>query len=712
MFKNSMKWFCPVTIILVALLMISCDKDPNEPEPVDNSQWLRVGGSKVPGIFDIEIIGDQEAFIAGKEGFIAHTVNQGADWDTIPLAGIWQDLFDIDRIPGGVIWACGQKGLLLKSEDGGDSWTDISADDFIFIDSTIVDSVIIDSVDFSDPDNILQFTRDTTLYFLDTVEVQFRYQDLNDVEFSDPQQGFIASSGGVVYVTSDGGVSWEGRHALDTTIVIPIPWYKTFVETLIVGTDTTIIDTVLGDTTYYTQKTIFSTNFLGACTYGNSKWWISGLDKSILYSGNQGQNWVRKLEPESDIRLEDINFTSATDGWAVGSECLILKTLDGGESWNEVNVSSCIRDLLEIRFHEALQNGWIVGKTSKVLFTTNGGSSWSNDDSEVNADLYSTGIIDLDTRWIVGYRTSARVGTILLTKDNGTEWTIQSYGVNRYLSGLCFTDVNNGWIVGSDGVCVNTTDGGNIWVHQNSRATSYLNSIHMRDNNLGWLVGNDGVIRKTTDGGENWNTVSSGVQVRLHKVYFPTNNIGYAVGDSGTILKSEDGGDSWEVQVYPSKVHFKDLYFADPNNGWLCGDNGTVIHTTDGAESWEQQDCGTIANFLGLHFISANQGWVVGSMEGGTSHIYSTQDGGDTWTFQNTGESIWWTDVFFTDANNGWVTGLYGMIYHTNDGGANWHRQNSENTGHLSEISFINSDPDYGFIVGEAGAILRYYPEE
>ncbi|MBN2542240.1 hypothetical protein JXI42_05195 [bacterium] len=716
------RWIVFFAILaLFSTFFINCEDETVEPEPEDNSEWLRIGESILPGIMDIEIVEGDVAWIVGMDGFMAKTSNRGVDWDTLSLTGLWETLFDID-FTSSKAWICGQQGVLLKSENGGDDWEQVYIPDFYHYDSTVVDSTILESFEIIDTNNIIFNTNSYSYTVIDTSLVEFEDIDLYDIEFSDANNGFIAASRGIIYRTSDGGETWRGGYAKDS-VDYDLYTYSVICTTLVfidvdsLGADTTYFEVVFNDTNFYTIYTVDNSALFGACYWTNDNWWVVGFDRTLLYSSNMGNNWHRKHEMAEESQLNDILFVNEMEGWAVGEGGMILKTVDGGETWSAVTGHDCRQNLNEIRFFTGDEIGWCAGDDRAVLYTGDGGATWERQYSDLEANFNSIGIVTDESaeRWLVGYRPSARVGTILYTEDDGEEWDIQSYGIRRSLASVFFLDELNGWVVGSDGVCCQSTDGGQTWVHQNSQTTNYINSVYFHDTNNGWIAGNDGIFRKTTDGGFHWVTIDVGTGSRLYKIAFPTAEVGYIVGEDGVILKSADGGDSWTALTIPSEisdVYFRDLFFVTENEGWVCGDNGTVIHTINGGDSWTPQESNTITNLLGIHFISATEGWVVGGIDGGVSRVHHTVDGGENWVYQSTGESIWWSDVFFTDANNGWVTGLYGKIYHTSDGGESWHMQVGEASGNLSEIYFANSNPDYGWAVGSNGVILKYYPEE
>lgn len=70
-----------------------------------------------------------------------------------------------------------------------------------------------------------------------------------------------------------------------------------------------------------------------------------------------------------------VKLISENIGWAVGSAGTILKTIDGGVTWESVT-SGTKSELTDINFIDQ-NTGWIVGADGVILKTTNGGSDWA-----------------------------------------------------------------------------------------------------------------------------------------------------------------------------------------------------------------------------------------------------------------------------------------------------------------------------------------------
>lgn len=107
--------------------------------------------------------------------------------------------------------------------------------------------------------------------------------------------------------------------------------------------------------------------------------------------------------------------------------------------------------------------GWAVGNTGLILKTTDGGSTWNSQTSGTTTNLRSVHFADANQGWAVGVS-----GLILISTDGGTSWTQETSGVSTELRRVFFVNANTGYAVGATGTILKRTSGPTTFVVTNT----------------------------------------------------------------------------------------------------------------------------------------------------------------------------------------------------------------------------------------------------
>lgn len=318
-------------------------------------------------------------------------------------------------------------------------------------------------------------------------------------------------------------------------------------------------------------------------------------------------------------------------------------------------------------------NGWVVGSLSTILKTTDGGESWEPKEISLNSVLRKVHFEDENNGWIIGGEERIQyLGSVLVTTDGGENWT-NTDPVESYTSWNDISVVSKDliFICGFHGV-YKSIDGGFTW--EKNTYLNWASTIYFIDQFTGWAAGTSGGgIYKTTDGGNTWTEIANMGFIWHNSIKFVTEKIGYLVSselqsETGYIYKTVDGGNSWLKQDSVFNQEYKSIDFSDSLNGVATGTKGRVKYTTDGGNLWLDADL-TNNDFNGVT-ISNGKTWIVGG-EYGYGRIFVNEKNDSNYKEKSKIFSLAdLNSIEFIDDNFGYASG--GAILKTTNSGKTW----------------------------------------
>ena len=285
-------------------------------------------------------------------------------------------------------------------------------------------------------------------------------------------------------------------------------------------------------------------------------------------------------------------------------------------SWEIVRSQS--DDLTYRKIHFTNKNvGWIVGDEGTVLKTSNGGSTWQVQSSGVTAKLWGISAVSQNMVWICGTN-----NTLIKTTNGGSNWQILMQGdtLDGILIDVAFVNENVGWLSNNNGSIMKTVDGGNSWTlsKKHSSAGSWIFAF---DELTQYHV--HGKLFRTFDGGATWDSLSilNPTNYMSTGASFPDKDHGFVSMMNGTggmwieeypIVSTKDGGQSWEESQYleTGNAGLWCTWFVDANMGWVGG-SGDVFRTDDGGSSFTSEKMPNDFHPHDMMFIDKNNGWAM-----------------------------------------------------------------------------------------------------
>ena len=181
----------------------------------------------------------------------------------------------------------------------------------------------------------------------------------------------------------------------------------------------------------------------------------------ILWSDNAGQEWQQAQVPVTSD-LVAVHFASASRGWAVGHDGIVLHTADGGKTWQrqrDGRPDAADVPLLDVWFRDE-QNGYAVGAFGTLLQTADGGATWKSVQEQAEnpkkMHLYAVRAVG-DSVWIAGEQ-----GLLLKLDRASGRFAAVALPYQGTLFGV--TGTANAVVVhGLRGNVLRSTDGGANW---------------------------------------------------------------------------------------------------------------------------------------------------------------------------------------------------------------------------------------------------------
>ncbi len=289
--------------------------------------------------------------------------------------------------------------------------------------------------------------------------------------------------------------------------------------------------------------------------------------------------WHPTNAPTASSRTDDIWFRTPETGWLVNSNGQIMRTDDGGETWQE-------------QFHEeglylrcvafaSDTRGWVGTLTAskRLLETSDGGATWTEVaglPSVAPGAVCGLSVVDESVVYASGTNYPNRPPRMMRTIDGGATWDGWDMAAHAsLLVDTYFATPERGWVVGGRAGVPNPT----------------------RDDVKA-------VVLFTEDGGRTWVDQVAALQDDLPlgewgwKIQFLDDQLGFVSLESfvrGAILKTTDGGRSWarfDINDPQGNANLEGIGFVDEDHGWVGGwgtadfQGGFTSETTDGGRTW------------------------------------------------------------------------------------------------------------------------------
>jgi photosystem II stability/assembly factor-like uncharacterized protein len=286
--------------------------------------------------------------------------------------------------------------------------------------------------------------------------------------------------------------------------------------------------------------------------------------KTILLTLFIAGSWISSFAQWTTVNsktTEDLTAVTVVDsntGFACGAYNTLLKTTNGGNSWQAIPNSGV--PLASYMSVEALDANHLFIAMNGLYTSDNGGSSFSQWGT-FNSSAYAIQNIHAvnDSTVII-----TKGGYILRSTNKGGSWSNVYY--NEHLAGrMLFTGGGDTAYTASgitfdglsEGSIHKSVDGGTAWYDLNLGSRQVI-AMCFRSSWTGYYVDYGNTLYKTIDGGTTWTELSRPVDSAsdyITDVLFLNNAVGYVCTVGGYIYKTTNGGSSWAVDHPAGKTN-------------------------------------------------------------------------------------------------------------------------------------------------------------
>ena len=564
-------------------------------------------------------IDENKGWIGTEGGYIMLTTDGGEDWeevsfDTLMPSGFTFKYFDgIYFVNDQVGFALAGKykyNYLFKTTDGGLTWavkdslTDGTSqrwNDIKFANDTlgIIAGEDAGSVRYTIDAGETWTVADSAISSAFSDGLVFWLSENEVIYLGQGNEFFLAPM--TYFKSTDGGKTWEN----DTASVKGIydrpkgVYFKDALNGIAVGDNgfakMFIMKTNDGGNSWTTSLGDFSLGLKSLLGNGDLLYAI-GSSGHIVKSTDFGDTW-EVIPLNSPTSFSAIEF-AGDKGFVLNSYSDLLISDAVGMNW-EISGSIGLWNARAMFFLDDM-TGFIVKENRSILKTTDGGSSWQyvleplefstrNKVGGISFGDNQTGYALFSVDDYADYR-------VYKTTDAGDTWTevAQIEGPSSFSGGIEFFDENKGFIAGPrvkpDTVYVSwikyTEDGGATWNDAIVDSVTALldaqsfRDVAMIDESSAIAIGGENIFI-TNDYGKNWTLAEFNFTVNdsnFYRIDFNGDN-GIITTYDGEIIVTTDGGDTWDVnQEYydvltPSALCINDygnIYFGT-NDGYIYG---------------------------------------------------------------------------------------------------------------------------------------------
>ncbi len=348
--------------------------------------------------------------------------------------------------------------------------------------------------------------------------------------FLSSQTGFIGLDRGGIYMTRDGGASWQAVFGL------PLP-------------------TASGQA--------FSVGFSDS----EHGWLLAGDGPPLYTTSDGGLTWQLVYPPLSPSTT--ISFLSSQFGYAAGwtyDGATVMRTLDGGTTWTATGNAPVSLLALEVLGPSEL----LALGQADLYMSLDGGRTWQMKPFARGWYPAALGMATTERGWVIGY-SPASGRRLFATQDAGTAW--QSVATPFVPSAVAPLDDQNLLATGT------------------ATVPELFLKPDKRDRRATRLQPGTPYLWRSSDGGARWTPIAlpnwSAQQGAPVGMRVASGGLVWLWSGANVWLSTNDG-DSFRRIAFHQVGELSDVSFTSRQDGWLLTTAGSLYVTTDGGLAWQE----------------------------------------------------------------------------------------------------------------------------
>ncbi len=543
-------------------------------------------------------------------------------------------------------YAGGAFGTLLKTTDGGTSWTGLRTGTAQELDQVqVVDANTVVagggcvarlSVNGGQSFSRIAFT---------PVESSCD-QPLKSLSFADKNTGYLLLADGSVLQTTDGGQTFTPRTAVP-------------------GTQAAGGQAKAGAISFRSPTGGF----------------VATASGQVFTTADQGQSWTQVAD--TGVGIDRITFVTPQRAYTTGAGGGLSRTSDGGATW--VAKASGAQKLTGIACADA--DNCLLATGSSTLLRTADGAQTAPTPVKAGNDAFNAVAFASVTRAVAG----GDRGSTVVSDDSGLTFApIGGRLDGKFFSVTAGAGAQTAYAPGPRGTLGRTTNAGQTWQSGNIPTTADVSAVSFPSNVEGYALDVRNGVFRTLNGAGSWKPLDLGTTARVTGVLAPKAGTVLAA-TSGGLRRSTDQGDEFALVAGKALKGLRLTNLDQAGSATFALGSTDLVRSTDAGATWttvrkpgpyRKLKSGKTRNATVLRevdFASASTGWAITS----SGKLFRTTNAGRSWTeLPGVGAAVQGSSLAMASATTGFLTlpafgdlGEAGFLLRTTDGGATWRPQ-------------------------------------